>query len=80
MSDEHLRTAVDRINTALVRIEAALARPRRANAPSYSDQSSALAALEQRHAALRQVMTDSVGELDSLLAAAGGARASDPGQ
>ena len=66
MSEDQLRTAVERLDTALARVEAALARP----ASGAQPETAAIAALEQRHAALRQVLSDSVRELDTLLAAA----------
>ena len=76
MSDDQLRTAVERLDTALARVEAALVR----SAPGEKRKTATLAALEQRHAALRQVMTDSVRELDTLLAVAEGSPKSDSEQ
>ncbi len=73
MSDDQLRTAVERLDTALARVEAALA----GSAPGAKPETAALAALGQRHAALRQVMSDSVRELDTLLAVAEGAPVSE---
>lgn len=66
MGDGQLRTAIERLDTALARVEAALVRP----TLSINSEATPLLALEQRHAALRQVMSDSVRELDTLLAAA----------
>ena len=76
MSDDQLRTAVERLDTALARVEAALVR----SVPGEKRKTANLAALEQRHAALRQVMTDSVRELDTLLAVAEGSPKSDSEQ
>lgn len=73
MSDDQLRMAVERLDTALARVEAALVRP----APGANSETAAFAALEQRHAALRQVLSDSVRELDTLLAAAEGSVSAD---
>jgi len=70
MRDDHLQSAVERLDAALARIEAALARKATmADGQPVADHA-ALSALEQRHAALRQVISDSVRELDSLLAVA----------
>jgi hypothetical protein len=66
MGDHDLDTAVERLDAALARIEAALVRSTLRPSP----EAAALAALEQRHATLRQVMGDSVRELDALLAVA----------
>ncbi|GAC1405725.1 MAG: hypothetical protein NVSMB69_04910 [Novosphingobium sp.] len=66
MADDHLDTAVERLDAALARIEAALV----GQSSRPSADAVALAALEQRHAALRQVMSDSIRELDGLLAVA----------
>lgn len=66
MDEPALRTAFDRVDAALARIEAALARRWTADQPSAA----ALAALEKRHAALREVLETSVHELDMLLSAA----------
>ena len=78
MSDDQLRTAVERLDTALARVEAALAGSGSAagsgsgagSVPGAMAATAALAALEQRHTTLRQVMIDSVHELDTLLAVA----------
>ena len=70
MADGHLDTAVERLDAALARIEAAMTRPPAGSAAQPLPDTVALAALEQRHAALRQVMSDSVRELDTLLAVA----------
>ena len=80
MSDDQLRTAVERLDTALARVEAALAGSGSAagsgsgagsgSVPGAKAATAALAALEQRHTTLRQVMIDSVHELDTLLAVA----------
>ena len=80
MGDEHLRSAVDWLDSALARVEAALAgrRAHPQNAPD-AETTAALAALERRHAALRKVMADSVSELDTLLAVAESAPAGQTG-
>ena len=75
MSDDQLRTAVERLDTALARVEAALVR----SAPGGNPDIAALTALEQRHAALRRVMSDSVRELDTLLAVAEATPSADSG-
>ncbi|WP_295631029.1 hypothetical protein [Novosphingobium sp.] len=66
MADVQMDSAVNRLDAALARIEAAQLRAK--TQPSAN--AAALAALEQRHAALRQVLNDCVRELDTLLAAA----------
>ena len=70
MADDHLDSAVGRLDAALARIEAAMVRPPAGSASQPSPDAVTLAALKQRHAALRQVMSDSVRELDTLLAVA----------
>ena len=75
MSDDQLRTAVERLDTALARVEAALVR----SVPGANPEIAALTALEQRHAALRRVMSDSVRELDTLLAVAEATPSADSG-
>lgn len=74
MSDDQLRTAVERLDTALARVDAALAGSGSGagsgSVPGAKAATAALAALEQRHTTLRQVMIDSVRELDTLLAVA----------
>ena len=80
MGDAQLNTAIGRIDSALARIEAALNRTASAGMPPPTSEAAALTALEQRHAALRQVMSESVRELDTLLAAAEGMRAPGDGQ
>jgi phosphoglycolate phosphatase-like HAD superfamily hydrolase len=76
MSDNQLRTAVERLDSALARVEAALA----GSTPGAKSQGAALAALKQRHAALRLVVSDSVRELDTLLAVAKAAPPADEGR
>lgn len=71
MDDGHLRSAVERLETALARVETALGKSAAHAGRRAQAQAAALKALEQRHLALRQVMTDSVRELDMLLVAAG---------
>lgn len=70
MVDGNLDMAVERLDAALARVEAALVRSAAGASAQPSPDALALAALEQRHAALRQVLTESVGELDTLLAVA----------
>ena len=70
MADAHLDTAVDRLDAALSRIETALAGSQTGATLQHSANAAALVALEQRHAALRKVLSDSVRELDTLLEAA----------
>ena len=77
MADDHLDTAVERLDAALARIEATMTRPPAGSATQPSPDAAALAALKQRHAALRQVMRDSVRVLDTLLAVAEAAAPSE---
>ncbi|OYY67360.1 hypothetical protein [Sphingomonas sp. 28-63-12] len=57
MADEHPLSAIDRIDLALVRIEAALA-----------DRPPADSGLADRHAVLKQRMAEAITALDAILA------------
>ncbi len=63
MSDDRIASAFERIEAALGRIE------RSANAPASSPGSSSeeIAELAARHAALRETVGASLGELDQLI-------------
>lgn len=63
MPDDRIASAYDRIEAALDRIE----RSARAPAPAPSPTSEADSELAARHAALRETVSASLGELDELI-------------
>jgi hypothetical protein len=69
MVNERAAIALSRIERALARIEGVAVAPPRGDAASLSH-----AQLEQRHAALRQELRHTLGDIDQLIAHSGTAR------
>jgi hypothetical protein len=69
MVNDRAAIALSRIERALARIEGAAIAPQRGDASSLSH-----AQLEQRHAALRQELQDTLSDIDRIIAQSGSAR------